>query len=41
MNLSAKEAMAQLQDSHQIFVGLFKHGTLTVEVYKPHEVEHQ
>jgi mannose-6-phosphate isomerase-like protein (cupin superfamily) len=41
MKISTNEALDKLTDSKQLFLELFKHGTLSVEVYKPLEKDHQ
>lgn len=35
MQISEKEALEKLSNSKQLFLELFSHGTLSVEVYKP------
>jgi mannose-6-phosphate isomerase-like protein (cupin superfamily) len=41
MKIASNEALQQLSDSKQLFLELFRHGTLSVEVYKPNEKDHQ
>lgn len=41
MQISEKEALEKLLDSKQLFLELFTHGTLSVEVYKPNEKDLQ
>jgi mannose-6-phosphate isomerase-like protein (cupin superfamily) len=41
MNISSDEALAALQKSGKVFIELFQHGTLSVEMYKPDKVDHQ
>ncbi|MCO4293906.1 cupin domain-containing protein [Solitalea sp. MAHUQ-68] len=41
MNLSTEKALQKLKDSKQLFTEVFKHGTLSVEVYKPEKIDHQ
>lgn len=35
MQKTTKEALELLKESGQLFMEIFKHGTLTVEIYKP------
>jgi mannose-6-phosphate isomerase-like protein (cupin superfamily) len=41
MHISTNEALEKLTDSKQLFLELFTHGTLSVEVYKPIEKDLQ
>lgn len=41
MHLPLKEAIEQLNNSGQLFIELFKHGTLSIEIYKPDRVDLQ
>jgi mannose-6-phosphate isomerase-like protein (cupin superfamily) len=41
MQISQKVALKKLSDSKQLFLELFRHGTLSVEVYKPFEKDLQ
>jgi len=41
MNINPKTALKKLEDSPNVFVELFKHGSLCVEVYKPIKEDHQ
>lgn len=41
MKISAESALVSLGKSPQPFVELFKHGSLSVEVYKPIKIDHQ
>ncbi len=39
--ISPADALRQLSNSNQKFLTLFEHGTLSVEIYKPDQVDHQ
>ncbi len=41
MQISVNQALESLNNSPKPFVELFQHGTLSVEMYKPHEKDHQ
>ena len=41
MKISRNDALHQLKESGQLFLNLFEHGTLQVEIYKPQEVDLQ
>ena len=41
MKIDKQEALAELREHESPFKVLFKHGTLAVEVYKPHKVDLQ
>ncbi len=41
MRISTESALSKLSKSTQPFIELFKHGTLSVEVYKPIKIDHQ
>ncbi|WP_282161319.1 cupin domain-containing protein [Ulvibacterium marinum] len=41
MKIDTQEALARLAKSESLFLNLFEHGTLTVEVYKPQKVDLQ
>jgi mannose-6-phosphate isomerase-like protein (cupin superfamily) len=41
MKLSPRESLAKLTDANKLFLELFKHGTLSVEIYRPHKIDHQ
>lgn len=41
MKISIEEASATLQEAKALFVELFKHGSLSVEFYKPQQIDHQ
>lgn len=41
MRITTKEALSKLADSKALFKTLFKHGTLSVEIYKPDQVDVQ
>jgi mannose-6-phosphate isomerase-like protein (cupin superfamily) len=41
MQISTHEALEKLSNSKQLFLELFTHGTLSVEVYKPIEKDFQ
>lgn len=41
MKISADTALEKLSSSNQLFLELFQHGTLSVEVYKPEKADHQ
>ncbi len=39
--ISTAEALAKLKDSRKEFLNLFSHGTLSVEIYKPDQIDRQ
>lgn len=41
MHITTTEALSRLNNSGELFLNLFAHGTLQVEVYKPHEKDRQ
>jgi mannose-6-phosphate isomerase-like protein (cupin superfamily) len=41
MQISTKVALEKLSDSNQLFLELFRHGSMSVEVYKPIEKDLQ
>jgi mannose-6-phosphate isomerase-like protein (cupin superfamily) len=41
MQISTKSALEKLSDSNQLFLELFTHGSLSIEVYKPIEKDFQ
>jgi mannose-6-phosphate isomerase-like protein (cupin superfamily) len=41
MHISAKSALEKLASSNKLFIELFNHGTLNIEVYKPFEKDLQ
>ncbi|WP_425236262.1 cupin domain-containing protein [Ulvibacterium sp.] len=41
MKIGTQEALDRLADSESLFLNLFEHGTLVVEVYKPQKVDLQ
>ena len=41
MNISPGVALDKLQESNGLFLELFKHGTLSLEIYKPDKVDWQ
>ena len=41
MKIDSKEARDKLKPSGKLFLELFQHGTLSVEVYQPDMVDHQ
>ncbi|WP_435623024.1 cupin domain-containing protein [Flagellimonas sp.] len=41
MKVSTSEALRKLEKSESLFLNLFEHGTLQLEVYKPHKVDLQ
>lgn len=41
MKISRQQAFHELLQSKQEFIELFKHGTLSVEIYKPHKTDKQ
>ncbi|MEK6154784.1 cupin domain-containing protein [Flavobacteriaceae bacterium 3-367] len=41
MKIDKEEALAKLADSGTPFLPLFEHGTLTIEMYKPQQVDLQ
>ena len=41
MHLTPSEALDKLRQSGHVFLNLFEHGTLSVEIYQPDRVDHQ
>ena len=41
MKIATKDALQKLADSGHLFINLFSHGTLKVEVYRPDKVDLQ
>ena len=41
MHISLKEGSEKLEQSNKLFIELFAHGTLSVELYKPNKVDNQ
>ena len=41
MHLTVDNALAQLKDSGKLFLELFHHGSLNIEIYKPQSVDLQ
>ena len=41
MNISILSALEQLQESKNVFMEVFKHGTLSVEIYRPEKKDYQ
>lgn len=41
MQITPTEALEKLQDAKHVFLNLFEHGTLSVEIYKPDKVDLQ
>lgn len=41
MHLPAKESLEQLAKARKLFIELFTHGSLAVEIYKPHKLDLQ
>ena len=41
ISVSLVDALRQLAGSDQKFLTLFKHGTLSVEIYQPDQIDHQ
>jgi mannose-6-phosphate isomerase-like protein (cupin superfamily) len=41
MQITITEALAKLTEQHKLFVELFRHGSLSVEVYKPSGTDNQ
>lgn len=41
MQISTKQALEQLSASKELFLEVFKHGTLSVEIYKPIKKDNQ
>jgi mannose-6-phosphate isomerase-like protein (cupin superfamily) len=41
MHITPTEALNQLSDSHKLFIELFTHGSLSVEIYKPNKKDLQ
>jgi len=41
MKLNVVESLKQLQEKGKLFTTLFSHGSLEVEIYKPHQIDFQ
>lgn len=41
MQITPTQALAKLKAEDRVFVNLFTHGTLSVEIYQPDKVDHQ
>ncbi|MBO9618767.1 MAG: cupin domain-containing protein [Niabella sp.] len=41
MKVAVKDALLQLKDSKNLFLPLFNHGSLQIEIYKPDKIDHQ
>jgi mannose-6-phosphate isomerase-like protein (cupin superfamily) len=41
MQISSKDALGKLSNSKQLFLELFTHGTMSVEIYKPNKFDYQ
>jgi mannose-6-phosphate isomerase-like protein (cupin superfamily) len=41
MQISTQQALEQLSNAQQLFLEVFKHGTLSVEIYKPQQKDNQ
>jgi mannose-6-phosphate isomerase-like protein (cupin superfamily) len=41
MQISPTEALEKLRAANHVFLNLFEHGTLSVEIYKPDKIDHQ
>ncbi|MEM9326984.1 MAG: cupin domain-containing protein [Bacteroidota bacterium] len=41
MKITSEEALKRLSRSQQTFTKLFQHGSLLIEIYKPHKVDLQ
>lgn len=41
MQITPTEALARLKADKHVFLNLFSHGTLSVEIYQPDKVDHQ
>ncbi len=41
MKIDTQDALARLAESESLFLNLFEHGTLAVEVYKPKKIDLQ
>lgn len=40
-HITTAQALAKLKQEKELFKTLFKHGTLEVEIYQPHKIDHQ
>lgn len=41
MHITPKRALQQLQAANNVFVNLFNHGSLSLEIYQPHQTDNQ
>ena len=41
MQITPTEALQKLQAANHVFLNLFQHGTLSIEIYKPDKIDHQ
>ena len=41
MQLTAKNSLEQLAEAKRLFIEVFSHGSLLVEIYKPHKLDMQ
>jgi len=41
MKITPTEALEKLQSANHVFLNLFQHGTLSIEIYKPDQIDHQ
>lgn len=41
MHLTPTDALDKLRDAEHVFLNLFEHGTLSVEIYQPDKIDHQ
>ena len=41
MKIEKATALQKLAESNTLFLELFNHGSLSVEIYKPHQTDHQ
>jgi mannose-6-phosphate isomerase-like protein (cupin superfamily) len=41
MTISHEVALNQLKTTSALFIELFKHGTLSIELYRPHQTDNQ
>lgn len=41
MQLTTKDSLEQLAASRRLFIEVFQHGSLVVEIYKPHKLDLQ
>lgn len=41
MHLTPTDALTKLRAANHVFLNLFEHGTLSVEIYQPDRIDHQ